>query len=180
MSSERLYLAPCDVATDWTVLGNDTTGLTTSVKAMRGATCLTWAKANGAANKTYAGAYYTHDTPLNLLAQPFDEYSRLCINVNITTLTNVASAEVLLISDTTYAYTNYLSYTWADSLFTTTKWLVADQAIGLGTVAGNGADLTSIKHVVIQVTFDAESNTLAADDILWNGVFLMPTRHVET
>jgi len=177
--SDRLYFAPCHITAPWTALSNDTTGLTTSTKGLRG-TCLTYAKANGADNKVYAGVYTSFSSPLNLLGQPFDEYSRLFISLQITTLTNVASAAVWLSSETTFSVSNLLTYTWADTTFTTLKWLSADAQLGAGTMVGNGANLTSIQHAAILVNFDSEANTLAAADILWSSVGVTPVMQVET
>jgi len=151
---ERL-LDNMDATTDWSVLGNDTTGLATTTNHVVGTAALTFNKVDGAANTTRAGIQKTITARNCSLYSSEDVISVGCL---IPDLTDVASIFIRLGTSSSH----YNEWVIDDSVLTTNAWMTAGVQLGqVSSVTGNGWNPASVTYVVVGVNFDAEANTLA-------------------
>lgn len=172
-------LDPCDAATDWTVLGNDTVNLATTDRRVRGLKALEFDKTNGAANTKLAGASKTVAFALDV-EPPWHE---LVWYVYASALTDVDYAFLRLGTDSSnYVEYRYTSTSMSEGEFTLCRARVADYAA----LAGTGCDFSTIVYMVVGVAFNAESDALAniaVDHVslawsLGNEVEITPPVHV--
>jgi len=149
-------------ASEWTALSNDTTGLAATNCRISQVGALTFAKANGADNKTYAGVYRS-DLGLDLIGRPLDlcpeDRIGVCFFVGATT--NVAYLTVRLGTSATV----YNEWKFLDSTMTGNAFNVLTLKLGNCTCYGNaiatGWNPAAITYAEVAMHFDGETNELA-------------------
>jgi hypothetical protein len=155
----------------YTVLGNDTTNLAASAKRLTGSYSLEFDKVDGAAGKTYAGAYRT--ISLNLTKELLQIHDMLSFAVYISDLTNVASAYVKLGDDAT----NNLEFNVADTALAA-GWKLCGVSVGNATMNGTGWNPANIVYMEVGVNFDGEANALA--DLKFDSVIMTAANYTRT
>jgi len=154
MSDERMIVDVCNRADDWTVLGNDTTGLNVASYGASNSNTIRFNKADGAANTKIAAIYRTIAIDMST-CWPDD---RLVWGCYCGDTTNVASSFVRLGTDSG----NYAEYQFADSSLNNAAWTVCSEKLGEpASIVGNGLITTKPTYLVIGMNFDAAGNTLA-------------------
>ena len=143
--------------TGWTVLGNDTVNLATTVRHVYGTTAMEFDKANGADNTKLAAAYITKTTDIPKL-DTYDMQDELRLLVYVSATTAVDYIFVRLgTSATAYVEYQYDERDITAGKFTCCRWHLS----GFASQTGNGMNLASVPYIVVGVAFDAETDTLA-------------------
>lgn len=157
-----------DVASDWTVFGNDTINKAASEIRLWGAYSLEFDKTDGAANTTIAGVYktFTYVDPFKDMT-PLD---RIGAVFYVSSLTDVAYAFIRIGSSAA----NYVEYRILDSNMQA-GWNCLSRKIGdcfLPTTTTGFAVLgnTDPTYIAVGVVFDAQDKALA--DIKFDSVFV--------
>ncbi len=145
-----------DATTGWSVISDDTDNLATTTTHVLGTNALTFDKVDGTADTVIAGITKT------LSSVDLSGYrSEDCITFSflIPTLTDVAKVFIRLGTSASH----YNEWQIDDSELTANTWLRANVPLGnVTSVTGNGWNQSSIDYIAIGVTFDAETDTLAA------------------
>lgn len=158
------YLELCESATPFTVLGNDTTTLTTSTTRIQGAKSISFAKVDGAANTVYAGVYRTVAWDLSEIVDTY----QLSWHVYLSALTDVVNSFIRIGTD--------------GSNMATYQFLVASMTAGTFTQCTKNlwqpnsftgvVDFSNITYFVMGVEFSAQDKALAG--ILMDNVLAKP------
>lgn len=161
-SVRKIQVATTLDSSDWTVLGNDTTGLVDVDFGVSRAKTLRFNKADGAANTKLAAVYRTIDIPTHEL--PPEEL--IVWGIYCSALTAVDYAFVRIGVDAA----NYCEYQYADSSMAV-GWSLCRKLIGeASSVVGRGLSSAKVAtYFVAGVAFDAETSTLAS--IGFSGAF---------
>jgi len=151
-------LANCNVYTDYTALGTDTTGLANSTNHVFGTGALSFNKVNGDANTVYGGVSRSF-TALNL-SEIFEAGAFVGLSCYLSSLTNVINVFLRIGTDST----NYNSWTWAASDLAAAAWLNLRKSAAQpdhAKSAGNGWNPGAVSYVAFGVEFNSEVNTLS-------------------
>lgn len=153
---DRVVIDDMNATTDWTVLGNDTTTLAQSDEHVLGTNSLSFAKVNGAANTVNAGIQKTI-TSVDL--SRFGAGAAIEVLLRVTDKSDVDKAFVRLGTDSS----NYNEWLIDDDDITINIWdkfLIALSATEA--VVGDGWDQSAVTYVAVGLTFDLETDALAA------------------
>lgn len=155
---DREVIDAMNAITGWTALDTDTTTIATATNHILGSASLSFAKANTAANSTFAGVEKTI-TSINL--SRFGAGSAIEIAINVDTAL-VASAFIRLGTDSS----NYSQWLIDDSALLDQIWDFAriplfTGATDGGAVTGTGWDMSAITYASVGINFDLETNALA-------------------
>jgi len=168
MSHQIYDLAGFQDYSVWTALSNDTTNLATSTARLSPAGAITFDKANGTGDKTYAGVYQTVDLDFTsgALSHICSE-DRLVFSFYVGATTNVASLTLHLGSSLTVCRT----WTIADTSMTSSSWQSLSCKWGTNTIAGAGWTPAAVTYMAVAFNFDGETNALAG--LILDRVYLM-------
>lgn len=172
---------PFIAATNWTVLGDDTTNFAASAicltKAGGTTGSLEFDKANGTANTTYAGVYSAPSASVfpEIWDRPFcgagketviyDVWDRIGITFYVSATTAVAGGFIRM----GLSASHYLEWRCTD---TTAGWNTVISKIGDCFLTGNGMTLEDrVTYFAVGVKFDAETDALA--DIKVDNIFFV-------
>lgn len=147
----------CEATTDWTALGNDTTGLATDLDHVLGAKSLEFDKVDGAANTIFGGIQKTiSSVDLSFLVENGGAFG---YSLNVSATTDIAYCFLRLGTDAS----NYNEWRVADAGLST-GWnslrFNADTPSSAGAL-GNGWDAAVVKYLALGCAFDLETSTLA-------------------
>ena len=160
--------------TGWTVLGNDTINLTTDLNHITRTASLEFDKTDGLANTKLAGVYRTISA---LDLSRFGPDDELQFHIYISNKVDVDYAFVRLGTSVSH----YNEWRVSDASITDAVWSPMHVALAgytLGSLVGNGHNMSAIAYVVVGVAFDLETDALP--NILWDGLRLASSRHVRT
>ena len=152
---------------DFTVANADVTTLAKSTQQFQGTNCISFAKTSDSANSTYAGAYKTFDTALNLTENMILPTDRIVWSVYVSATTDIANAYIRLGESTT----NYLEWRFADTTMIA-GWNYCYQNIGQAYLGGTGWDPADVNYIEAGVILDAQDDTLAG--ILVDHAYIQP------
>jgi hypothetical protein len=154
VKQDRLIVENAESATPWSG-STDVTSLSTTTNHREGTNALTFSKTGTTEAVGQISRTFDSDNQLNLV-----DYIRGKIRfwINLSSLTDVASVDLLIGED---ASNNY-SYNVADTDLTTGWNEVAFDLDSPTVTNGNGAAWSSIGYLSVRVNFDAAGNTLSS------------------
>lgn len=154
-AQQHKHIEECEATTGWTVLGNDTINLATTVNHVFGQNALEFDKVNGAANTKIAGIQKTL-TSMNLIPYHVGG-GHLLMSIYLSSLTGIDYIFLRLGTDSS----NYNEWQ-VDSDNLVEGWnLCACISAHPETVQGNGWNDVAVTYVAAGAAFDAETDTLA-------------------
>jgi hypothetical protein len=147
---------PCETATGWTVLGNDTINLAAiTTRRVKGAASLEFDKTNGAAGTIYAGAYKTLDVDLSQNVDSTDEIGWF---LYVSSKANVAYSFLRIGTSASH----YVEFQFPDELIVAGQYTFCHVPLGeYSSITGNGVNWTNVDYVAVGTAHDAESDALA-------------------
>lgn len=149
----------------WTVLGNDTITLATSVEHVFGTKSLSFAKTNGAANTVIGGI---QDTITSVDLTRFGPSGAIEVMMQVSSIANVAKAFVRLGTDSS----NYNEWQLDVSEITAGVWTFKRMLLsGSLNVVGNGWDQSAVTYMAVGTVHALETDALS--DILFDSVFMV-------
>ncbi|MCK4815309.1 hypothetical protein KA005_06030, partial [bacterium] len=175
-AQQHKHIAECEATTGWSVLGNDTTNLATTVNHVFGQYALEFDKVNGAANTKIACIQKTL-TSINL--KPYHVGSGfLLMSTYLSSLTNIDYIFLRLGTDSS----NYNEWQVEADLLLEGWNLWACISAHPKIIQGNGWIDTAVTYIAAGVAFDAETDTLAdiaIDRIAYNTGLVTTTPKIE-
>ncbi len=151
------HLDEMDATTGWTVLGNDTLSLATTLNHLTGSNALTFDKVDGAANTVVAGIQKTITTIDMGELDLHDVVQTVCF---VSSIANVDFIFVRIGTDST----NYNEWRVQDTELIAGEFQILGLSIGLASQAGNtgnGVNWGAISYIAVGVSFDTQNNTLS-------------------
>ncbi len=163
-----------DATTGWTVLGNDTVNLATTLNHVEGTAALTFDKADGAANTVFAGIQKT------ITSIDLSSFTSQDLILTDCLLPSVADADYIFVRLGTDS-SNYNEWRVPADLLADGAWQTVVFNIGNPEptgFAGNGWDPSAVTYLASGVAFDNQNNTLAG--IILDNVGLHSSSHTTT
>lgn len=146
----------CNATTGWSVLGNDTSNLTTTTDHVFGTAALTFDKVDGAANTVFAGIQKTI-TSINI-QEKFEDGGFVAMGIKIPSLTNVVASFIRLGTSSSH----YNEWEVPVAELSGNTWVAIRIPTNQPTsVTGNGWDTSAVTYVAVGVEFSNQNNTLA-------------------
>ena len=154
-SQQHLHIEECGATAGWTVLGNDTTSLATTVNHIFGTVALEFDKVNGAANTKLAGIQKTL-TSIDLT--PYHKGGGFFLSKYY--VSSIADVDYLFLR----LGTNSSNYN---------EWQVSVDNLAVGwnsirfpmaspdSIVGNGWNSAAVTYIAVGVAFGVETDTLA-------------------
>lgn len=161
-----------NLATDWSAFNTDCTLLTETTGSPFNSACLSFSKANGAANTVYSLIVRT-PTSMNLAPNGYiNPYSVIGFSCYVSATTNLANTVIRLGTDAS----NYTEWRYADSSVTAARWNFAYTKISDGYSTGTGCNFSDIDYIALGFQYDAEGDALAGQ-LVSQLVLIPPTEH---
>lgn len=154
-AQQHYHIDNCEATTGWTVLGNDTVNLATTVNHVLGQYALEFDKVDGAANTIFAGIQKTI-TSVDLCPYHKGGGFFLC-SIYVSDIADVEYAFLRVGTDSS----NYNEWR-GDVEEMSADWNVFKKPMDKpDAYAGNGWDNTAVTYVAIGIAFGSETDTLA-------------------
>lgn len=162
---DREAVGDFEVTDTWSVLGNDTITLATSLEHVFGTSSLSFAKTDGGANTVIAGI---QSTIVSVDLSRFGPAAGIEVMMQVSSVANVDKAFVRLGIDSS----NYNEWQIDDSDITAGVWTFKRIPLSAsGNVVGTGWDSSAVTYIAVGTIHDAEADALAA--ILFDSVFVI-------
>ena len=165
----QLDLANCNVHTDYTVLGNDTTNKADTTDHVFGVGAIKFNKADGLAGTVYAGVQNTF-TSLNF-SEIFETGAFVGLGCKLTSIADVKAIFVRIGTDSS----NYNEWEWGVDDLVTGRWMALRQPTNQPiSYVGDGWNQAAVTYIAFGVEFGDESDELT--DIKFDNVHLVGGR----
>jgi len=154
-AQQHLSIDSCGSTSGWSVLGNDTTNLTTTTNHVFGALALEFDKVNGTDNTKFAGIQKTI-SPISMAAY----HKGGGFFIWSTYLSDITDVDYLFLRLGTDS-SNYNEFRISSERLTA-GWITARAPMSFPSeIVGNGWNSQAVTYIAIGVAFNSESDTLA-------------------
>ena len=154
-AQQHLSIDSCGSTSGWSVLGNDTTNLTTTTNHVFGALALEFDKVNGTDNTKFAGIQKTI-SPISMAAY----HKGGGFFIWSTYLSDITDVDYLFLRLGTDS-SNYNEFRISSERLTA-GWITARAPMSFPSeIVGNGWNSQAVTYVAVGVAFNAENDTLA-------------------